>query len=294
MRTLGAGILATFLGVVAGCGAGSESPGIDAVPGELIAYTAGDGIHVVTAEGRDDRKVPRTEALSGPQWAPDGDRFAAIDLSDCCKAYSVTLDGSKSRLPADSSTTPAWAHDGERLAAFDEERIRIRIVRVADGRVEMTLPKSGNNPAWSPNGRTIAFQGGGTDDLLRIFLVGVNGRDLRQLTNMPVGAEGETDPAWSPDGRSIAFSSDRDGDREIYVIHADGTGLQKITDNSVDDASPSWSPDGTRLVLARTPSDDRTEIVVRALKSGEETIVASGGYDAGDLVFEPSWQPRKP
>ncbi len=288
-------IPAAIVAVVAGCGGESKSSRVTAESGELIAYTAGDGIHVVNSDGQGDRKVPGTDGLSGPKWAPDGNRFAAVDLVDCCKPYSVTLDGSKkSRLPADSSTTPAWAPDGKRLAAFDEEKARFRVVRVADGHVEVTFPKTGNDPAWSPDGRTIAFQGNGTDDLLRIFLVRANGRDLRQLTNMTGGVEGETDAAWSPDGRSIAFSSDRDGDWEIYVIRTDGTGLEKVTDNSVEDTSPSWSPDGTRLVFGRTPSDDSTEIVVRTLKGGKETIVASGGYGAGDLVFEPSWQPREP
>lgn len=293
MQRFGWAILAAVAVVAAGCGGASESPKIRAASGE-IAFTAGDGIYVVTADGGDARKVPGTDALSGPEWAPDGDRLAAVDLSDCCKAYSVTLQGSKSRLPADSSTTPEWAPDGKRLAAVDEETGRIRVVRIADGQVEVTLPKNGNNPAWSPDGRTIAFQGNGTDDLLRIFLVGTNGRGLRQLASMPGGAEGETEAAWSPDGRSIAFSSDSDGDWEIYIIRVDGTGLQQVTDNSVDDESPSWSPHGSRLVFARTPSDDNTEIVVRELKAGKETIVATGGYDVGDLVFQPVWQPRKP
>lgn len=292
MKRFGRAILAAVVAVAAGCGGASEPPEVVAAPGELIAFTAGDGIYVVTADGRDLTKVPGTDELSGPEWAPDGDRFAAVDLSDCCKAYSVTLEGTTSRLPANSDTTPAWAPDGKRIATVGDD-VRIRVVRIADGKVEVTLPTKGNEPAWSPDGRTIAFQWDGTDDLLRIFLVGANGRGLKQLTSMSGGAEGETEAAWSPDGRSIAFSGDSDGDWEIYIIRADGTGLQQVTENGVPDESPSWSPDGTRLVFARTPSDDETEIVVRELKAGKETVVATGGYDFGDLVFEPSWQPRK-
>jgi len=31
-------------------------------------------------------------------------------------------------------------------------------------------------------------------------------------------------PAWSPDGRRIGFVSRRDGNMEIYVMNADGSG----------------------------------------------------------------------
>ena len=63
---------------------------------------------------------------------------------------------------------------------------------------------------------------------------------------------GPFDPSWSPDGERIAFASDRKGDFEnfeIYVIDADGSNQQKLTENRVYDWSPSWSPDGELLGL---------------------------------------------
>ena len=43
-------------------------------------------------------------------------------------------------------------------------------------------------------------------------------------------------PAWSPDGSRIAFDSDRDGDREIFVMATDGTGVTQLTaTRSADD-----------------------------------------------------------
>ena len=36
-------------------------------------------------------------------------------------------------------------------------------------------------------------------------------------------------PAWSPDGQRIAFSSNRDGDRDIYVMDADGKNITQLT-----------------------------------------------------------------
>ena len=40
-------------------------------------------------------------------------------------------------------------------------------------------------------------------------------------TRLTHNIAGDYGPAWSPDGRRIAFDSDRDGDREIYVMNAD-------------------------------------------------------------------------
>jgi len=67
------------------------------------------------------------------------------------------------------------------------------------------------------------------------------------------------EPAWSPDGQRIAFSSNRDGNYELYVMNADGSGQRRLTHNRPVDAGPSWSPDGKRLAFARDPwSEDLT------------------------------------
>ncbi|SVC34258.1 uncharacterized protein METZ01_LOCUS287112, partial [marine metagenome] len=47
----------------------------------------------------------------------------------------------------------------------------------------------------------------------------------------------------------ILFMSDRDGDWELYTVNADGTGLNQITDNEVDDWSGVYSPDGTKIAF---------------------------------------------
>lgn len=85
----------------------------------------------------------------------------------------------------------------------------------------------------------VSSPGGGDANIL-LFDIGSGA--TRSLTNMSF-AENE-DPAWSPDGSRIAFSSYRDGNREIYVINADGTGLKRLTTNQVLDEFPFWSPDG--------------------------------------------------
>jgi TolB protein len=58
-----------------------------------------------------------------------------------------------------------------------------------------------------------------------------------------------TTPTPTPAPGRIAFTSLRDGNWEIYVMNADGTGLTRLTNHHADDRRPAWSPDGTRIAF---------------------------------------------
>ncbi len=47
-------------------------------------------------------------------------------------------------------------------------------------------------------------------------------------------------PTPTPYSGRIAFASEDDGNREIYVMNADGSGQTNLTNNPADDLSPSW------------------------------------------------------
>lgn len=81
-----------------------------------------------------------------------------------------------------------------------------------------------------------------------IRLMRADGHDVRPLTS------GEDwNPSWSPDGKKIAFdrSNPSDGNRDIYVMNADGTGLKRLTSDPSFDADPEWSPDGRKFAFYR-------------------------------------------
>lgn len=82
-------------------------------------------------------------------------------------------------------------------------------------------------------------------------------------------------PSWHPDGKRIVFSSNMDDWREdlrtfghnfeLYVIHHDGTHLERLTFNTVFDGFPMFSRDGKKLVFAsnREPQKPRaTDIFI--------------------------------
>jgi Tol biopolymer transport system component len=61
-------------------------------------------------------------------------------------------------------------------------------------------------------------------------------------------------PVWSPDGQRIVFGSSRQGNGDLYVKSALGTGAEELVLASEQAAFPiSWSPDGRFLSFMRTP-----------------------------------------
>ena len=112
----------------------------------------------------------------------------------------------------------------------------------------------GATVAISPDASKVAFEGL-TTGRADIYVVGVDGTALRQLTTDPA-----TDqyPQWSPDGRTIVYdnagahedSVDPQFSKtaEIFTVPVGGGEPTRLTHNSWTDAAPSYSPDGKTIV----------------------------------------------
>ena len=57
------------------------------------------------------------------------------------------------------------------------------------------------------------------------------------------------EPARSPDGTMVAFTSFRDGNKEVYIMDADGGNPVNLTRHDAFDSAPAWSPDGRRIAF---------------------------------------------
>jgi Tol biopolymer transport system component len=107
------------------------------------------------------------------------------------------------------------------------------------------------------NGR-IAYTSTRNSQAVDIYAVNPDGSSSIRLTDdhghahNPDGPTYDFDQAWSPDGGKLAFVSNRDGDSfEIFTMNADGSNVQRLTNNTVDEFQPAWSPDGTRIAFTR-------------------------------------------
>jgi hypothetical protein len=67
-------------------------------------------------------------------------------------------------------------------------------------------------------------------------------------TPPPIPSPGPPPVVRVTDGK-IVFQSDRDGNNEIYLMNADGTGVTRLTNNLADDQRPVFSPDGTKIAF---------------------------------------------
>lgn len=61
---------------------------------------------------------------------------------------------------------------------------------------------------------------------------------------------GPTLPPASGGGSRILYASNQNGNWEIYVMNADGSSPQRLTNRNGDDKSPAWSADGKRIAWA--------------------------------------------
>jgi TolB protein len=95
-------------------------------------------------------------------------------------------------------------------------------------------------------------------------------------------------PLYSPQGDRIAFESNRDGDVEIYVVNADGSNQQNLSNLSfADDHGPVWSPDGRRLLFYSNREGNWDLFVMTA--SGENVINLTNSPDVDEQA--PAWRP---
>ncbi len=81
---------------------------------------------------------------------------------------------------------------------------------------------------------------------------------------------------------TITFDSDRDGNREIYVMGPDGSDPINLSNNPTDDRNPVWSPDGSRIVFVSDRDGGPFLYVMNADGSDVHQLTTENGSDWPD------------
>ena len=105
---------------------------------------------------------------------------------------------------------------------------------------------------WSPDGREIAVQlRRHADRTAQIGLLNATDGTLRPLKTTTWS--GSTGLFFSPDGRRVAYdlpASEGSSNRDILVLHIDGSREQTVVTHPARDVVMGWTPDGNAVVFA--------------------------------------------
>lgn len=138
------------------------------------------------------------------------------------------------------------------------------------------------SPAWAASGGDLFFSS------LRgaawnIYAVPSMGGTARQVSR---GGTLNIAPAIGPDG-ALAYVSNKDGNSEIYVANADGSGGRRLTINRSIDTSPAWSPSGQRIAFT-SDRGGSAQVYVMDRDGGNQRRLFSG-FSYSD---SPQWSPK--
>ena len=182
---------------------------------------------------------------SQPAFSPDGSRIAFHSWRlDAWGLLSTDLSGEDEKLVARfvEDQLPTWSAKGSEIIFLSrrEGDRKSRLLKVGSSQIgsDGLVLGEGEYPTVGLNGQLVFRGWGQTGSGLRLSTTSLG--NIQPVTDLSE----DTAPALSSDGRRIAFMSRRDGNWEIYIINSDGSGLQRLTDNSAEDGLPTWSPDG--------------------------------------------------
>ncbi len=208
-------------------------------------------IYVMTIFSTNVRRLTNNDRLDRvPAWSPDG---AWIIYSsdtrddDNYDLYVVRADGSDETLlfsNGQRNSHARWSPDGSYIVFTTGDGRNASFWEI--GRLEITydangVPQAGafstltnndfedSSPNVSPDGSSIVYVTDGMSGNNAIGMMDTDGTDSRIVYD---GIGDEWGAHFSLDGRQIAFNSNMErnpGDDEIYIINADGSGIQQVT-----------------------------------------------------------------
>ena len=206
-----------------------------------IAYYSGEGIGLIHPDGTGDHEVaadatPGEELLA--DWSPDGTRLV------------FTTRGGK--------TEPIYEYD---LATKKSRQL-----------FACEDPCLGDDePVYTPDGRRVSFiralgpfvtsstgEGEVPSDC-GLWIGELDSGEVSQITsNTDPPCDREYMPRWSPDGTRLTYWRDpyKNGQptgTAVFVMNADGTNEQRLTDPVMFAGFPDWSPDGEWIVFDTYP-----------------------------------------
>ncbi|HMF55023.1 MAG TPA: protein kinase [Pyrinomonadaceae bacterium] len=271
-------------------------------------------IFIANADGTNERRLAarKGSAYFGDlTWSPDGQTIAcSAGDTDAGGAYMNVIGVSVADGAEKSFTNErwllveglTWLHDGTGLILSATDRAtnlgQIWQLSYPDGhaqRITNDLNKYEGVSLTADSGALVTLQ---YEQLSNIW-VAPAGRSISQAQQITSGTGRYYSFSWTPDGR-IVYTSRSAGNRDIWIMDADGSHQRQLTNDAASDYQPSATPDG-RYIFFISDRSGAPNIWRMDASGANQRQMTRGNNEgalhcspAGDWIVYTSWNTGNP
>lgn len=254
------------------------------------------------------RKVLFSSAhsLQAPNWTVDGE---SLIYNSNGYLYQYDLNSRKTKM---INTGFAERNNNDHVISFDGKQLAISHHDDEDNgdSAIYILPIEGSDEPLRVTKKGVGhsyLHGWSTDHSELLFTGSRNGQYDIYSVNIKTGVETQlTDtaglddgPEFDPQGKYIYFNSNRSGTMQIYRMKPDGSDVEQLTFDELNDWFPHISPDGKKMVFLSFGTDvdsgdhpfyKHVYLRIMPVDGGKPKII-SYVYGGQGTINVPSWSP---
>ena len=269
----------------------------------LVPGTRTYDIRTIHADGTGMKIILQDDDLNSyAQISPDGSKIVFDKWQDNHdfngEIYVMDRQGGQlNRLTRNDSIYdgyPTWFTDGSTILFSSQKEGKFKLHCIGSdgtGLHQLTFGDGDDQRAnVSPDGTQLVFNRNLAGDIniyTQQILPGEKGgyflpvESLKQLSHPEFAY-----PCWSPDGTQIAYQGKMGDQWDIFIMNADGSGVNNLTNNPSDDMQPAWSPDGSSIVFVSNRDGDEEIFQMNATGKALRQLTNNQIRD-----IHPQWSP---